>query len=182
MSKNHTQKKAILGFIDKTMIIYALLGILNYGFCNFIMLVLDNELHVPFPWYLIICFAMQSTISFVLNRYVTFRGLKISKYWPLKFIISVGLCYLGAKVLLYKACCWAATETEAGIAFSTWVKGLLGTTMEVPEVGRNISNLLCTFIYCVINYIGQRYFVFREQRGEETPQTATEPDPSGGTE
>lgn len=146
--------------IDKTLLIYAGLGLLNYGFCNAVMVILRNVVGMEQLWYLIICFLMQSIISFVLNRYVTFRGLEISKYWPLKFLVSVCICYLGAKVLLLRLCVWAI-ELPVFVAASEWLKGFLHLSMEASRLRGTIADLMCTFIYCVINYVGQRYYVFR---------------------
>lgn len=153
--------------IDKTFFIYAGLGILNYGFCNAIMVILRNVVGMEQIWYLIICFLMQSTISFLLNRYVTFRGLHISRYWPLKFVISIGICYLGAKVLLLKFCMWAI-EFPVFVSLSEWLCGFLQLTMPASELRGTVADLMCTFIYCVINYVGQRYFVFRPVDNQKT--------------
>ena len=71
-------------FFDKTFWLYVALGILNYGVCNLIMLILHNVFYVAKTPSLIIEFALQTGISFLLNRYVTFRGLEISRF-------SVGL-------------------------------------------------------------------------------------------
>ncbi|MBQ1410960.1 MAG: GtrA family protein, partial [Oscillospiraceae bacterium] len=86
--------------LDKTFWIYVVLGILNYGICNAIMLVLHHVFHVSEDMSLIIEFAMQTILSFLLNRFVTFRNLKISRWWWIMFFVSVGLSYLIAKVLL----------------------------------------------------------------------------------
>lgn len=158
--------------IDKTFFVYAGLGLLNYAFCNAIMVVLRNVVGIDQIWYLIICFLMQSTISFLLNRFVTFRGLHISKYWPVKFVVSVAVCYLGAKVLLLRFCMWAI-EFPFFVNASEWLKNTLKLTMPASELRGTVADLACTFIYCVINYIGQRYFVFRAVK-ENNGETVTE--------
>ena len=66
---------------DRTFWIYVILGLVNYGVCNAIMLVLHLVFHVETDAALYIEFALQTGISFLLNRYVTFRGLKISRWW-----------------------------------------------------------------------------------------------------
>lgn len=157
--------------IDKTLLIYAGLGILNYGFCSLIMLLFRNL----FGWHkdvcMIISFFLQTAISFVLNRYVTFRGIRISKYWPLKFVCSIAVCYLLAKVLLHELFLYLV-ELPFFAGITDWLYQLLHIKLEPKEFRIQLVMLATTFIYCVINYIGQRYFVFRAVSQEETETAA----------
>lgn len=145
--------------LDKTFWIYVGLGLLNYGICNAIMLVLHNVFHVGTTASLIIEFAMQTGISFILNRYVTFRGIPIARSWPVKFVVSVAVSYLLAKVLLYKAFEYLIT-LPFFITIADWVQGIVAREADPALFRHNLVMLACTFTYCVINYIGQRYYVF----------------------
>lgn len=149
--------------MDKTFWIYVGLGILNYGICNAIMLLLHNVCHVETTPSLIIEFALQTGISFLLNRYVTFRGLEISLWWPVKFVVSVGVSYLLAKVLLYKVFEYLIT-LPFFIAIADWIQGIVAKEADPLLFRHNLVMLACTFTYCVINYIGQRYYVFRPRK------------------
>lgn len=153
--------------LDKTFWIYVGLGILNYGICNAIMLVLHLVFKVETTPSLIIEFALQTCISFLLNRYVTFRGLKISRYWPVKFVVSVGLSYLLAKVLLYRVFEYLIT-LPFFIAVADWVQGIVeavaGKPTDAAVFRHSLVMLACTFIYCAVNYVGQRYYVFRAEK------------------
>ena len=104
--------KKIRKLLDKTFWIYVALGILNYGICNAIMLWIHHDLNVSTDLSLFIEFAMQTMVSFLLNRCVTFRGLKISKWWPVLFFVSVGVSYLLAKVLLFKVFEYLVKQTH----------------------------------------------------------------------
>ncbi len=146
--------------LDKTFWLYVGLGILNYGICNAIMLFLHNVCHVETTASLIIEFTMQTAASFLLNRYVTFRGVSISRWWPVKFVVSVGVSYLLAKVLLYKAFEYLIT-LPFFISIADWVQGLIAKTADPLVFRHNLVMLACTFTYCVINYVGQRYYVFK---------------------
>lgn len=151
--------------MDKTFWLYVGLGILNYAICNAIMLVLHLVFKVGTDASLIIEFALQTSISFILNRYVTFRNLQISKLWPLKFLVSVGLSYLLAKVLLYKVFEYLIT-LPFFIAISDWVQGIVSKDADPLVFRHSLVMLACTFIYCTVNYIGQRYYVFRPRKEE----------------
>ena len=158
-------KKLFTKIFDKTFWLYVVLGLLNYGVCNLIMLILYNSFRVERTPSLIIEFVLQTGISFVLNRYVTFRGLKISKYWPLKFVISIGLSYLFAKVLLLDVFEYLI-NVQPFCAISDWVQNLVARSAESPVFRENLVILACTMTYCVVNYIGQRYYVFRPRKPE----------------
>lgn len=154
---------------DKTFFLYLLLGILNYAFCNAVMLFVNIALGVPETPSLVIEFALQTIISFFLNRYVTFRGWRVSRLWPLHSLASVGLCYLLAKVLLRDFFVWLML-TPLPSAIAAWLQGLLHNDLPPEFFCRKLAMLLCTLTYSVINYIGQRYVVFRRvDAKEETP-------------
>lgn len=152
--------------IDKTFLIYAGLGLLNYGFCSLVMLLFRNLVKLDEVWCLVISFLLQTSISFILNRYVTFRGIEISKYWPIKFVISIAVCYVVAKILLrdlYKL----LIELPFFVSLTDWLGNLLHVTLPPQEFRLQLVMLATTFTYCVINYIGQRYFVFRAVKKEK---------------
>lgn len=156
---------------DKTMLIYAALGILNYAFCSLVMLLFRNVAKLDEVWCLWISFFLQTAVSFVLNRFVTFRGIRISKYWPLKFLASVAVCYVLAKILmrdLYKL----LVELPFFAGICDWLAKMLHVTLPPEEFRLQLVMLATTFTYCVINYIGQRYFVFRPVKEPETPAEA----------
>ena len=152
--------------LDKTFWIYVALGFLNYGICNAIMLWIHHNLNVPTDPSLYIEFAMQTMISFLLNRYVTFRGLKISKWWPVLFFVSVGVSYLLAKVLLFKVFEYLIT-LPFFYGISDWLQGFVSPDKDPMVFRHDLVMLGCTFVYCVINYVGQRYFVFRPRKETE---------------
>jgi putative flippase GtrA len=157
--------KKLSKILDKTFWLYVGLGILNYGICNAIMLVLHWVFEVSTDASLIIEFALQTAVSFVLNRYVTFRGLRISRYWPIKFVVSVGVSYLLAKVLLYKVFEYLITLPFL-ISIADWVQSIAAPQAEPLDFRHSLVMLACTFIYCAVNYIGQRYYVFKPCKEE----------------
>lgn len=155
--------KKLSKILDKTFWIYVALGILNYAVCNAIMLVLHLVFAVETDPALYIEFALQTMVSFLLNRFVTFRGLKISRWWWVMFFVSVGASYLIAKVLLYKVFEYLIT-LPFFISISDWVQGIVASGANSATFRHSLVMLACTFVYCVINYVGQRYYVFRPVR------------------
>ena len=165
-------KRALLKIFDKTFFVYVVLGILNYGICNAIMLILHHVFHVEKTPSLIIEFALQTMVSFLLNRYVTFRGVRISRYWPLKFVVSISVSYLIAKVLLLKLFEYLIT-LPFFIGISDWLQNIVAAGKDPEAFRRSLVMLATTFIYCVVNYVGQRYYVFRPVPQEPETETAS---------
>ena len=94
---------------------------------------------------------------------MTFRGLAISRLWPLRFVISVGLSYLIAKVLLLQVFEYLIVRQPLrGLA--DWVQNLVAADADPVKFRDSLVMLATTFIYCVVNYIGQRYYVFRPRK------------------
>ncbi len=167
-------KKLFKRIFDKTFLLYVLLGIFNYAFCSIVMLYFKHVLEVPDVPCLYISFFLQTTISFFLNRYVTFRGRTISRTWPVRFVISVGCSVLIARVLLKKLLGYLFT-LPFFISVSDWLQGIF-TSVNKKQIAPvdfrdDLILLTCTFTYCVINYVGQRYFVFK-------PRTQDTEDPA----
>ena len=151
--------------LDKTFWLYVVLGFLNYGICNAVMLVLHHNFQVDKDASIVIEFTLQTGVSFLLNRYVTFRGIEISRWWPVKFFVSVGASYLLAKVLLLKLFEYLIT-LPFFISIADRIQNLVAKGRDPLAFRESLVMLACTFAYCVINYIGQRYYVFRPRKEE----------------
>ena len=146
---------------DKTFILYVILGFVNYFACSAIMLIFRNVLRMDEDLCIIISFALQTVNSFILNRYVTFRGIEISKWWPVKFVVSVALAYVVSKVILKRVYQYLI-EVPFFSGIADWLQGYVGKGND--NFRENLVMLACTFTYCVINYVGQRYFVFTAKK------------------
>lgn len=156
---------------DKTMFLYLILGLLNYAVCNAVMLFVNIALHVPETPSLILEFVLQTINSFILNRYVTFRGWRVSRLWPLISLCSIGVCYLLAKVLMRDVFV-SLMQAEPLRSVAAWGQDVLKNDMPLEEFCEKIAMLLCTLTYSAINYIGQRYVVFRRVKTPETEEEA----------
>lgn len=85
-----------------------------------------------------------SILSYLLNRMFTFRSEeKTTKTVP-RFVINISVCYL----LAY------------GIAKPLVTHVLINLSKNMKE---NIAMLVGMCLFVMLNYIGQRFFVFKEQ-------------------
>ena len=148
-------------YFDKTFVLYVILGFVNYFVCSAIMLFFNNVLRLAEDPSMIVAFALQTINSFILNRYVTFRGIPIARSWPVKFVVSVAISYLFSKVLMKGVYAWLV-ERPFMTGMVSWLQNLVAKGND--NFKTNLVMLACTFTYCVVNYVGQRYFVFKARK------------------
>lgn len=89
-------------------------------------------------------YILTSILSFFLNKYYTFKNHEKSVGQVLRFALNIAVCYL----LAY------------GIAQPLTNLALQSSAVEVRE---NISMLVGMCLFTCFNYLGQRFFAFKEK-------------------
>lgn len=93
-----------------------------------------------------------SVLSYFLNKYFTFKNTE--KGWKpvFRFALNIAVCYVIAYVVV--APLVSLISTSAGITMFGW---------SVAKFAGNVSMAVgaCAFVAC--NYIGQRFFAFKEK-------------------
>jgi putative flippase GtrA len=145
--------------LDKTFWKFILVGILNTLFVTGIMFLLYNVVLRDFqdrPWAYWVSSAanyiLGSVLSFFLNKYFTFRYKKNGWRVVLRFSLNIAVCYLIAY----------------GAAKPLAVRLLSQAPGPIQE---NVAMLVGMGLFVLLNYAGQRFFAFRQERekgpGEE---------------
>ena len=131
--------------LDATVWKFLLVGVANTLVGSGIMFLLYNLAHVHY--WLAVCanYAVGGILSFFLNKYFTFQNKEHSAAQVLRFILTVAVCALIAYGLAKPAVRWA----------------LAGYGTRVQE---NVAMLAGMVLYTGLNYLGQRFFAFREQK------------------
>lgn len=137
------KKNKLKNIVDKTMVKFLLVGIVNTLIGTGTMFVLYNVFNCSYWISSAGNYIVGSVVSYFLNKYFTFQNKSRSFLGILKFIINISLCYL----LAY------------GAAKPAIKMVLTGADTRVQE---NIAMLLGMCIFVVLNYMGQRYFVFKQ--------------------
>lgn len=127
---------------DAVLVKFLAVGVVNTAVGSGLMFVLYNVFHVPY-WASSACNYIAGGIcSFFLNKYVTFRNTQKSAAQIARFILNLLACYFVS---------YAAAEKAADALFYT-----------AGERFRTNSALCMGMaLYTVLNYAGQRFFVFR---------------------
>lgn len=119
-------------------------GVINTLVGSLVMFLLYNVAHCGYWFSSAANYVVGSLVSYVLNKRFTFENRQKSSKTILRFIISISVCYL----LAY------------GVAKPLAMLMLSGASANIQE---NLGMLIGMGLFVILNYIGQRFFAFREE-------------------
>ena len=128
---------------DKTFLKFILVGIANTLFGTMVMFVFYNFLNFNYWISSASNYILGSVLSYFLNRFFTFESKEKSAKTIWKFAINISVCYLVA---------YGIAKPIAGAVFS-------GISMAAKD---NISMLIGMCLFVGLNYLGQRFIVFKK--------------------
>ncbi len=131
--------------LDKTFWKFILVGIINTLFGSAVMFGFYNLLHCSYWLSSFANYFLGSILSYFLNKYFTFKYKEKGIIPILKFALNIAICYLIAY----------------GIAKPVTAYILSGAKQVIQE---NIAMLIGMGLFIVVNYIGQRFFVFTKKQ------------------
>lgn len=130
--------------VDWVTIKFLIVGVINTLVGTAVMFVAYNLIHLSYWVSSAANYVIGSVVSYVLNKHFTFRNRDKSPKVLLKFIVNISVCYL----LAY------------GLAKPLAIRLLEGMSVSVQE---NVAMLTGMCLFVVFNYVGQRYFAFKEK-------------------
>ncbi|MDY5845410.1 MAG: GtrA family protein [Bariatricus sp.] len=134
-------------FIDITTIKFLVVGVVNTLVGTSVMFIFYNVLGTGYWTASAANYIVGSIVSYFLNKYFTFKSKKQSLREILRFIVNIMLCYL----LAY------------GIAKPFALNILQGQTKNIQE---NVAMLIGMCLFVGLNYLGQRFVVFKADVNE----------------
>lgn len=137
-------KDKLKNLLDITFWKFILVGIANTIVGTTVMFVAYNVFHLSYWISSASNYVIGSILSYFLNKYFTFQNKKRSWKQIGMFVINITICYLVAY----------------GCAKPIVAYLLKGSTKVLLE---NISMLVGMGAFVVLNYLGQRLFVFKEK-------------------
>ena len=132
-------------FADKTFVRFVAVGVVNTIVGTAVMFVCYNVFHLSYWLSTASNYLFGSVCSYLLNRRYTFRY--VGRGWgsAVRFTANIVVCWL----LAY------------GIARPLMHLLLTGSSVAVQE---NVSMLTGMCLFVVFNYLGQRYYTFKQQK------------------
>lgn len=135
-------KKLINKLFDKVFIKFILVGIVNTLVGTGVMFAAYNIIHMGYWFSSAANYVVGSVVSYFLNKYFTFNNTQKSWKQVITFIINITVCYL----LAY------------GLAKPLVRCALRGQGIKVQD---NVSMLVGMGLFVILNYLGQRLLVFK---------------------
>lgn len=134
-------------FFDIKLLKFLLVGVLNTVFSAVIMILLYNIAGLGYWSSSAIAYVLGSILSFILNKNYTFSNDAPILKTGLKFSLNIAICYLIAY----------------SIAKPTVII-LLGKLPLEHKMIEQIAMLFGMVLFTGLNYIGQRYLIFKETK------------------
>lgn len=134
-------KIKIRRLVDKTFLKFVAVGIVNTVFGTGIMFVCYNFFYLNYWMSSFANYFFGSILSYFLNKYFTFQDKRKTSSTIVKFVVNIVVCYLLA---------YGMAKPMIRMLFASFGKNLQ----------ENIAMLTGAVFFIIINYIGQRFFVF----------------------
>ena len=139
-------KKIISAFFDRQFLKFCLVGIANTIVGTAVMSGLYNLAGCGYWFSSAMNYVVGSVVSYFLNKYFTFKSRSQSWKEIARFVINIAVCYLIA---------YGLAQPLVGVMFS----GLSETASD------NVAMLAGMCIFTALNYLGQRFFTFKNVNG-----------------
>lgn len=140
---------------DKAFVIYCIIGILNFIVCTSIMFLLYNLGVCNENMSALVNYALGGVIWYFGCLKLVFPGQKQSVGLVVRFVLEIMLCYVVSYLLLAPLVFRALSEIDG---FRTAITFL--THMPEEQFAGNCNMAIGALLYAILNYFGQRYFVF----------------------
>ncbi len=130
--------------IDKTLFKFILVGIVNTLFGTAVMFAFYNILHLNYWMSSMANYLFGSILSYFLNKTFTFKNTETGIKPVIRFVINIVVCYTLA---------YGIAKPIVRITLSSLSK----------TVVENCAMLVGTVLFLTLNYIGQRFFAFKNK-------------------
>lgn len=124
---------------------FLLVGVLNTLVGDGLSFLLINFTALGMWWSTAIPTALASVMSYLLNKHFTFKNTEKGWRPVLRFAINIAACYLLAYGIAIPAMQWLLSAAD-------------------PTFRDNVAKLVGMGLFVCFNYLGQRFFAFREKK------------------
>ncbi len=134
--------------IDRSLILFLLIGVGNTALNWAIMLVLYTNLGFGYWPASAVGYVLTSALSFILNRRFSFKSK--GNVWVdlARFVLVIGVCYFMANAVAKPLIEWALSMPQ--------LSGLSKWSGQIALIFGNV-------VFTGLNYVGQRLFAFKDR-------------------
>ncbi len=142
-------KQRISRYIDHSFWKFMVVGFVNTIFGTAIMFIFYNVFHLGYWLSSASNYFFGSILSYILNRIFTFQDNTSALKTLPRFIINIICCYILAYSIAKPVVIYFLSDY-------------------LPKVQENVAMLVAMFMFVGLNYLGQRFYVFKGKVREKT--------------
>lgn len=139
--------KEIKKLLSLEQVRFIIVGVMNTVIGMAAMLIAYNVFHLGYWISSAMDYIIGSVFSYFANKYFTFQSQKKSGMEIMRFIINIVVCY----ILAYSIA-------------RPFIETILGGMVLSISIMEQISMIFGMCIFIVLNYFGQKYFVFCKRK------------------
>ena len=140
-------------FFTKETLAYLLIGLTSTAINWTLTYVLNNVFGIGYWATSVITFLICTIFSYIMNKRYAFRNTESEKETLPRYVLEVCVCFLLAYGLGKMALDWFFSKV---------------LVLPLDEDKMNtVKGILANCCYIALNYIGQKFFVFRKNKDEE---------------
>ena len=147
--------KNVKKMVDRALVLYLIVGVLNFIFCTALMFFLYNVCGVSEHVAPVVNYGLGSLIWYLGCKFIVFPGHDTTFQLIVRFAVEVVICYVISYYVLAEPLARWALQQEDIYEFFTFGGG--------AKVTANCEMAIGAVAYALINYFGQRFFVFSER-------------------
>lgn len=144
--------KKLKKMLDRTLVLYLVIGFLNFLLCTGIMFLLYNVAGFSRHTAPIVNYGLGSLIWYLACRFVLFPKAKTTPRQLLRFVLDIVVCYLLSYYVV------APLVTRLALK-STRIRTFFSFG-GAHNIQGNCEMTAGAISYALLNYFGQRYYVF----------------------
>ena len=140
---------------DPTMIRFIIVGVINTIVGTGTMFLAYNWLGFSYWESSAANYVIGSIVSFFLNKFFTFKNKERSWKQVFKFVLTIVICYLIA---------YGVAKPISVFVLSLFVNEEQNTNLGYEKIVMidNVAMCIGMFLFVVLNYLTQRFFVFKK--------------------
>ncbi|MBO7628151.1 MAG: GtrA family protein [Paludibacteraceae bacterium] len=140
---------------DPTMIRFIIVGVINTIVGTGTMFLAYNWLGFSYWESSAANYVIGSIVSFFLNKFFTFKNKERSWKQVFKFVLTIVICYLIA---------YGVAKPISVFVLSLFVNEEQNTNLGYEKIVmiENVAMCIGMFLFVVLNYLTQRFFVFKK--------------------
>lgn len=140
--------------VDRTLILYVVIGVLNFIVCTALMFFLFNVCGFSDHTAPLVNYGLGSVIWYVACKYILFPQQKTTWAQLARFVVEIAVCYILSYYVI-------APLTATALLRAPRMQSLFSFGgSEAAMVRGNCEMAVGSIAYAIVNYFGQRYFVF----------------------